>query len=309
MVNVTGPGTPYVTPSMLTAAPTGIAWSTIPTRNATPEQQLAEQTNMCSRATAMVDEYCHTTLRCTANTETLYGPDYRITMRPGGVTRAYLSRPPITRVLGGQVSPSATFPPQWRSLPADQFQVEQPLIGVYGTSSPSDSGDGGQVVLVAPGALDWGRGRNGYILQVDYLNGWPHAGLSAPATAGAQTLAVDDCTGWAPPTPGQPGATGIIFNGGEQEAVVCTAASAETGPGTLTLAEPLGFAHPAGTVVSTMPQTVQWATILMAAGMALTRGATATTVQSVSGGAQSSRSPQDLTEEAELILSPFRRIL
>ncbi|GAA4626881.1 hypothetical protein GCM10023196_036940 [Actinoallomurus vinaceus] len=310
MVDVTGPGTPYINPAMLTAAPTGISWSTIPDRTATPEQKLAEQLNLCSRATAMVDECCNTTLRCTANAETLYGPDYRVTTRTGGVTRVMLARPPVTQVLGGRVSSAASFPPQWTDIPADQWQVEQPLIGVYGTSSPSDTGDGGQVVLLAPGYVDWSRGRNGYMLLINYLNGWPHAGLTAPAPrAGDMTLAVDDCTGWAPAGPGLPGATGIIFDGGQQEAITVTAATASTGPGTLTLAAPIAYAHQPGTVVSTLPEAVQWATILMASGMALTRGATATTIQSVGGKQQASRSPEDLMAEARLIIHPFRRVL
>ena len=48
-----GPVSPYVTPQMLISAPTGISWNTIPPgANVSPIQRLAEQANICGRATS-----------------------------------------------------------------------------------------------------------------------------------------------------------------------------------------------------------------------------------------------------------------
>jgi hypothetical protein len=309
-VSVIGPGTPYLTPAMLTQMPLGISWVTIPSRNATVAQQTAAQLDLCQTATGMVDGYCNTVLRCTSNLETLRGPNYYVTVdNSTGEVRCIMSRPPVTAVTSVQVSASRSFPRVWYTLPATMYEPERPLMGVYGSSSPSDSGEGGQGVLISPGYVDWRNGRNGYRIQVTYLNGWPHAGVTASAVAGATTLAVDDCTGWAPQVAGGVGATGIIFDGAVQEAVTCASSSASTGPGTLTLTTPLGFGHPPGTLVSALPGNVRWATALFAAAQALTRGATATTVQSISPGASASKGPEGLAAEAELLLQPFRRII
>jgi hypothetical protein len=311
MVTTIGPGTPYLTPAMLTQMPLGIAWSTIPSRNATNAQQLAAQMDLCQTATGMVDGYVNTVLRCTYNTETLRCPDYYATIdKSTGEVRAILSRPPVTTVNSVQYTPSSAYPRQWTTVNPGLYEVERPLAGVYGTSSPSDSGEGGQAIMIAPGFASWNLGRNGYRLRIGYSNGWPHCGLTANASPGATTVLVDDCTGWAPTAPGGQGATGVLFDGAVQEAVTCTAASATTGPGTLTLASPLSNGHPPGTMLSTLPGNVRWATALFAAAQALTRGATATTVQSITpGSGGGAKSPIEMASEAELLLQPFRRVI
>jgi len=312
-VPVAGPGTPYVTPELLLAAPTGISWATIPSRNATPAQQQAEQLNLCMRATAMVDAYCNQVLRATIDVETLRGPGFRLTSGGNGNARAVLSRWPVTQVLAGQVAVNS-LPYQWTAIPAQYMAPEVPPIGVYGTSAPSSAADGGQAIQIGGSYVSWLNGRGGYVLQVTYLNGWPHAGLTAPAAAGAEELQVDDCTGWAPVTVGGQGAAGTVFDSGAQELVTCTAASAVSGPGTLTLASPLVYAHTPGVgpgvgiVVSALPQQIQWAAINFAAAQALTRGATSTTVQTMGGQAGGGgKGPEDLAGEAELFCHPFRR--
>lgn len=304
-----GPGTPYVTPSVLLAAPTGVAWSTLPQPRSSPQQQLVEQMNICMRATALVDAFCQSTLRCTLNTETIFGPDYRLTVKPNGMGYALLRRAPVTAVTGGKIAVAASLPATWTTIPADNFTVAYQQMGVYGTSSPSDAGEGGQAVWLAPGWVNWAYGRGGYQLQIDYLNGWPHTSIVANAAVGATTISVDDCTGWAPTVVGGQGATGIIFDGSVEEAVTCTAASAATGPGTLTLSTGLVNSHGTGTLLSCLPGQVQWATILFCVSQALTRGATTTTIQNIGGGAAGSKAPEDFSAEAETILHPFRRII
>jgi hypothetical protein len=161
---------------------------------------------------------------------------------------------------------------------------------------------------MAPGIITWMFGRNAYDLQITYINGWPHGSLTQPAAVGDMVVHIDDCTGWAPPSGSTTGATGVIYDGGQQEVVTCTAASATSGPGTLTLVHALSYAHGYGTLVTTIPGSIQQAVILYAVSQALTRGASATTVQAMPGtsigpGATS----KQFIEAARQILGPYRR--
>lgn len=308
---ITGPGTPYITPELLTNAPTGISWSTIPFRNATSEEQLAEQLNICQRATSMIDTACNNVLRATVNTETLWGPDYRVTVQNGtGLGRMIMSRWPVTKVLSGRFSWAVNFPPQWVDVAADQFSPEVPPIGIYGSSSPSDSGMGGQAILVAPFFVTWWGGRRGTRIEVTYVNGWPHTSLTAVSLAGDTTVQVDDCTGWSPPDASTPGAMGVFKDGATQEAATVTASSVESGPGTLTLDRPLTYGHQPGVLYTTLPENIQWAAILFCVAEALSRGATATTVQTTPGtGINTGGGVKALQDEARVLCRPFTRTI
>jgi hypothetical protein len=309
---IVGPGTPYINPSILTAAPTGISWGTIPDRKSTPDQQYAEQVNLCARATSMVDQWCNQPLRATVDTEQWTGPgDFRCQNQPTGVTRLLSSRFPVVSVLGGQVSSATAFPRSWNTIPANQFDIEVPLLGTYGTSAPGGAGGGGQAILVAPGNINWVFGRLSSIIQVTYINGWPHGSLTAGVAAGVSSLAVDDITGW-------DGAVGVVYDGAAQEAVAVTAvtpsvSAAVSGPGVLTLQVPLSFTHQEGTIVSALPGAVIQAAILFGTVQALTRGATATAVQSLSGavagGGGGGVGPDSLLKWARSLIAPYRRII
>ena len=155
-------------------------------------------------------------------------------------------------------------------------------------------------------------GRNRFRVAFTYISGWPHTSLTAAAAAGASTIGVDDCTGWLlTGTNGETvGAAGIVYDamGGGQEPVTFTAASATTGPGTLTLSSPLHYAHAPGIMVSALPQTVIWATALLAGEAALTRGATATTIQTT-GGHGSSPACTRWKHAGPALLNAFRRTI
>ena len=282
---IVGPVTPYITPAMLTAAPLGISWNSIPSPTATADQKLAEQLNICARATSMVDGYANQPLRATLDTEVFIGPgDFRCQNQPGsGVTRLLASRFPVLNVVSGQISASGSFPRQWQAIPANQFEPDVPLLGVYGSSAPSGSGEGGQGILLAPGWVTWAFGRNAWRVQVSYFNGWPHGALNQAAAVAATALSVDDITGWA-------GAAAVIYDTRGQEFVTVNSVTpnipgSQIGPGTLNLAQPLTYAHAAGVLVSTLPAAVQQACMYFAVAQALTRGATATAVQATGGGA------------------------
>jgi len=276
---------------------------------------------ICQQATSFADQIVNQPLRSVETTEELEGPNYRVTVQwSSGNGRFIAARWPVTQVLTMQVSPNSTWPRSWTALPAGSFEPEFPVDGLYGASVPS-AGAGGQSILFAPGYVTWGTGgaagwpgaqvtgRLGFRVSATYISGWPHTSLTSAPLAGALTIPVDDCTGWIlTGTSGAPvGAAGAIYDalGGGQEPVVCTGASASSGPGTLTLASPLQYGHAQGIVVSAMPQTVMWATALLAGKAALARGATATTTQTTGGRQQSGMHP--LEAEARQLLSTFRR--
>ena len=93
-----------------------------------------------------------------------------------------------------------------------------------------------------------------------------------------------------------------------------TAASATSGPGTLTLASPLTFTHQSGVMVTTLPQSVIEAMICFSVAEAQIRGATSTTVHQIPGGAGGgsggkSMGPTDYITMGERLLAPFRRTI
>lgn len=303
------PGTPYVTPQVLLAAPTGVVWSTIgPGPRPSEIQQFNEQLNLCRRATSMIDGYCNQPLRATEDNETLFGPgDLRFQMSPNGNARLLLSRSPVAYVVSGQVAMAASFPPQWTQVGASQFKAAVPLVGVYGSTVPGGSDNSGQAVYMAPGLVSWRAGRYGYEVQVNYVNGWPHGSIQAPAAEGDMTIQVDDCTGWC--NPFGIGATATIYDSSMLETFTVASASAMKGPGTLALRSPLAYPHAVGVMVSTMPQSIIQSAILYCVAQALTRGATATSIQATAGSMAGGGSGTDLAGEAELLIHPYRRVI
>jgi hypothetical protein len=319
MTTPVGPLTPYVTPAILLQAPTGlpsISWNSIPSGSQVPQQQkTAELWNIAQRASSQADSYCNQILRATLDTEYLSGPDYYATVQQStGNMRLILSRWPVTSIVAVSASPNC-FPRSWTSLPAGYWDVEMPTMGVYGSTAPTASGQGGQAVIISPQAGGgWCLGRNGYRFQVEYTNGWPHCGLTEAVDAGATMISVDDCTGWAITSEsGAVGATGNVYDpGGQQEVVQVTASTVTAGPGTLTLASALTYNHPQGTLVSTMPASMQWAVTLFSTAIALTRGATATSIHTIPGagsGTPAMKGPESLVEEGELLLHGYRRTI
>ena len=295
--------TPYITPDYLRAAPTGIAWGTIPDRSATIAQQTAELANICWRATHTVDGICNQVLRATVDTETHRGPDYRVTVDASGVGRIQVTRWPVLELLGASVSPAANFPRSWTTYGPAQLDSTPSMAGVYGSSAYGAGGTGPMSVMCVPGMIDWAAGRNGYLIHLAYVNGWPHSSLTASVNAGSASVSMDDCTGMT-------GALLSVYDGADTETVTVLSTSASTGPGVATLSAPVVFPHPAGVLFTTLPQSVLWATVLLAVSQALTRGATATTVQRQPGTASGSgKDPAEMATEAEILLAPYRRVI
>lgn len=263
----------------------------------------------------MVDSACNQPLRATVDSVVLYGPGVRVWAPPNGSIEPailILKRWPVLQVSSVQVARN-TFPYVWTTVPSGNYQPQNPISGLYNSTAPVAAAEGGQGILVNSQYVNWAYGRNGYAIQVSYLNGWPHCGLTANASSGATTLTVDDCTAWAITSPltGYTGATGTVYDAGSQEVIHVTAASATSGPGTLTLASPLQSAHAAGTIVSTLPPNVGWAAIMFCVSQALARGATSTTVHQIPGGpgGGGTPGPKEWAECAKAALSDYARII
>jgi hypothetical protein len=312
-------GTPYITPAMLADQQTGVAWQNIPEVNALPQQTLATQTQVCWQATSIVDTFCNQVLRATVDNELLTGPGARMSTLPGtDVGRLVMRRWPVTEVLAIQISKTRDFPASWTPVPAGLFEVERPLINTLTDTASATAPDGGSGILVAPGYIPplTPRTRNTRRALVSYTNGWPHTSLTAAATASATVLQVDDVTGFA-------GASAFVYDGADTEPVAVLSVSAtsplvlpngvgtaQTGPGTITLASPLANAHPVGAVVSSLPANVIWAVVLAAAAQVLESGITAITAQSLSGSiSEGGTGVDDLKTEYEILLAPFKRIV
>lgn len=315
--------TPYVTPAMITNAPTGISWSIIPFPKSTSAQQFAEQTNICWRATQIVDGFVNQVFRSTIDNEERSGPgDFRVNYEQAtGNIRWILTRWPVTDVLAVQVSANAVFPRQWTQVPSGYWDVSDPIIGVYGSYvSGGSGGSGGQSIIIAPGYAGWDLGRNGYRFSCSYVNGWPHAGLTANVTAGSSTLTVDDVTGMT-------GATVFIYDGASTETVHVASVTANSnvtlphsggtvpgGPGTLTLSSPVLFNHagstPATVTVSAIPTDVLWACVLAATTQALDSGITAVTIQNLPGSQTvGGHGIDDLIQQYQELLRPYKRVI
>jgi hypothetical protein len=309
--------TPYVTPQMIHNAPSGVSWNIIPFPKANDQEQEAEQMNICWRATGIVNAYCNQVLRSTIDNEVQSGPDYRITLEQAtGNTRFILQRWPVMQILAIQVTPN-TFPRNWRSVPAGYYDIEHPVLGVYGSNTPSAAGEGGQSILIGAGyGINWAMGRNGYRIACSYVNGWPHAGITQTIQAGATTFRVDDVTGFA-------GAAAFIYDGSQTEYVTVTSVVADNnlvlpnnggtapaGPGTVTVSSPTTFEHNSGVIISSLPQDILWATILAATAQALEAGITSVSIQNLPGSMTlGGHGVSDIKTEYEVILEPYRRVI
>jgi hypothetical protein len=308
--------TPYVTPQMVMNAPTGVPWDIVPKPQSDgTAAQLAEVYNILWRASGQADSFCNQPLRSTLSVEEAQGPDYRMTVDPSGVARVMLSRWPVTQVLAGRVSPRAAIPRSWSSIPVTAIVPEEPPMTLLSPVVEGPAGAGGQAVLIAPGYVSWAAGRNGYTAEITYLNGWPHAGVTARVAQGASTISVDDVTGMA-------GTTCFFYDGASTETVTVQSAvatapvtlpaggTAQAGSGTLTLAAPVQYPHSKGTVVSALPQDIAWAVILYAAAQVLSEGATAVAIPDIAGSLTSGgKGAEDLKIEAEVILAPYKRVI
>lgn len=313
---------PYITPQLIASAPTGVPWSQIPESGASVLAQYAEQQNMCWRSTSEIDRICNQVLRATLDIEEETGPDYRLTVENStGIAHLPAAQWPILSIVAGQCQAATAFDDNWYAVPAGKIRPRTTIstFGGVGSTIPGAAANGPSEFAIAPGYVSSFAGRNGVRLQIAYLNGWPHAGLTTTVAGGTQQLAVDDVTGML-------GAAPMIYDGAQTEQVTVTAVTAAAsvtvmgvtvpvGPGTLSLAAPLAYTHTVTPgqdqiLVTAMPASVQWAGILLCAEQALEAGIEGLVISDIRGEAQSTGGAvKDLKLEAELILSSYHRFM
>lgn len=310
--------TPYLTESLLQAAPTGAPWEIVPYPQAPNVATSAELANIAWRATSIVDSSCHQVLRATVDTDPLTGPGGpRVGLQPGTLNgQIVMRRWPVIDVLAIQTSSTRSWPRSWTTVPSTDYEVTRPLLNRLSDAVSQTMPDGGWGITLAPGVIPplW-CGRNSTQLLVSYTNGWPHASLTQPATAAASVLHVDDVTGFT-------GASAFAYDGASTEIVQVQSVAAtsplslpngvgtaQTGPGTVTLVSPLANAHAAGVLISALPPNVIWATVLIAAAQVLSEGATSVAIQNIAGSLTSGgKGVDELRVEAEIMLNDYKRI-
>lgn len=299
----------------------GISWSTFPKQGAPLAEQIAAQTEICWAVTSTIDTIANQTLRATLGTEVEQGPDFTVAVRSNGWVRMRLSRWPILQLVSAQFSPSGAAPPTWQPIPLTALMTEHSALPALGTIVASGAGPGPTAVLVGPGYVNWFNGRNGYLLSITYINGYPLAGIDQTAVAGATSIHVDDITGW---WNGTAGARGTIQDTLNRESVTVTGVTpdvpgATTGPGTMAITPALQFTHtptvgqantPDQTIlITTLPSAVIMACYYLAVYFGLIRGTTAATVQVGRGAIQStSGGAQTWYDRAARIIANYARV-
>ena len=307
--------TPYLTPAMLRSSNVGLSWSTFPKPGAAEPDQIAAQTDICQILTSEMDAIANQTLRANAGDEQDFGPDWRVTVMQNGWTRFRLSRWPVSRIVSGAYSTVGSAPPVWQAIPASAILIERSGLQAQGTTVPAGIGSAPTAALISPGYIGWQNGRNGYIVRVTTITGYPVAGIDQDALKGATSIHVDDITGWE-------GARGTIYDPPYRETVNVVMSTPDlpfaiAGPGTLELVAGLQFTHTplVGSATATdqtillsaMPQALLQAGYFMAAHYGLIRGATAGVVQTTRGATQTSGmgKAMDWYDRAAKIISRF----
>jgi len=293
----------------------GISWTTFPKPGASEPEQVAAQTDICQALTSEMDALANQVLRANVATEQEFGPDYRVTVMKNGWTRFRLVRWPVSTIIGGQYSPSGSAPPVWTPIPASAMLIEHSGLPAQGTTVPAGIGSTPTAALISPSYLGWSNGRNGYLIQVTTISGYPVTGINQSAAKAATVLHVDDITGWV-------GARGTIYDPPYRETVTVASVTpavsgATSGPGTLTLTTGLQFPHTPSVgaatamdqtiLLSAMPQTLMQAGYFLATHYGLIRGATAGVVQTTRGTVQTSGMGRamDWYQRAEKIIARF----
>ena len=67
-----------------------------------------------------------------------------------------------------------------------------PPVSIYDSVAPGGSAEGGQAIIVGGGYINWSLNRNGWLIQVTYLNGWPHCSLTEAVDAGHVRITFSD---------------------------------------------------------------------------------------------------------------------
>jgi hypothetical protein len=262
---------PYVSPQEFTNAPTGLNLQTlVPT--GTSADNSAELMRVLLRASGWIDNFCNQQLRATVNTE----------IKHVWVGRdGYLSIFPNYWPIISLSSLSYRVYPQQGWMTIDPTQVDILPNRFWATG------------LALPATLR-------VTVQYTYTNGWPVSSLSSAVSAGATTLPLTNTTGIVS------GTLLTVYDGINTEQVTVSSVAGSN----VTVSAPIAYAHAAGIHVSSLPDEVREACILVASAFIRDREAGDIVMMTQTGHISPSDSNQvEGLDQAKEMLQKYRRVI
>lgn len=236
---------PYITPAEFMASPTGVNVSQLVPRGTASQNDDALRT-VIARASSYADTFCKQVLSSTVDIES---GRYRI--QRTGVMVIPMRNSPVVAVNSIKIgySPSSMTEISdmgnvWIDRKVVQFPVNSlPLMPVFGGTSPD-----GKVYSI-----------------ISYVNGYANAELSAPIVAGDLTATVSNPLGM------YTGVELTVYDPGNTETLIVESFSGNT----ITFTSPATQAHEVGNNISSLPDSIKQAVVLLTASLIKTRGSEA----------------------------------
>lgn len=270
--------TAYASGAEFTNFPTGLEVSDLVSGGASA-QQTAELALILQQASSAIDQWVYQPLYAHQTSQTSRAmPTQKNTLE------VRLNHFPIQSIVSAQ----------WRQTAVDAWHA----INAAGIDLYPEYEDGHKFIasdFSYGGLVGWGQ--NALTVQTTYIAGYPNMVLTASSLAGTTTLIVDTSAGV------QVGQTLNVYDGANYEGVTVAGVSGST----VTLSAPTQYAHGVGVRVSSLPDAVSTACILMAAFLLKERR----TAGYVMGGKIQS---MDVSTAEDLVLArqfllPFRRVI
>ncbi|WP_030237904.1 hypothetical protein [Streptomyces sp. NRRL S-350] len=288
---------PYVTPAAFRAHPTFLDTYNLRSGNSSLAAQDAELTNVLLMSSQWADNYCRQPLAVHQTTQ-----QHTARYDRAGNLRIRADHTPVLSV---------------QSIAYGHNPTALTVV-----NQPAYWDDSGNLVFppnIGPwsGALSFTSPQLGgsVFARVTYLAGHVATVLTAPQSAGDQSVSVPDITGL------QPGQSYRLWEPGAEETITASSTwsppvpTGQPMPGIVPLASPLLFAHTAGMGLSGLPADVHLAVINYATASLMrpdTAAEDAFPDTSLSAGIRQRDSRRDgsgLVAEAQRLLAPYRRVV
>ncbi|AFK87709.1 hypothetical protein Tsac_2856 [Thermoanaerobacterium phage THSA-485A] len=265
---------PYVSPQEFADAPTGLNINDL-VPNGTQPQESNALMRVLQRASAWIDNVCQMELRATQNTETK-----RVWVRKEGWLEIYTNYSPILQVVN--LSYRLFAQQEWMPLDTNDVEIMNHYFRWTGFRLPSCA----QLSI-----------------QYTYVNGWAVCMLTQAANAGDNSITLDNTLGVMPNT------VMTIYDGANTEQVTV----ASINQNIVTLNNSLQYAHQAGVHVSSLPDDVRQACIMVASAFIKERRS-GSIIMYGSDGRMSNHEPSATGQEDELLLAeeilmPYKRVI
>lgn len=261
---------PYVSPQEFTNAPTGLNLQTLVPAGTSADNS-AELMRVLLRASGWIDNYCRMQLRATQNTEMK-----SVWVRQDGYLMIFPNYTPIIQVTS--LSYRAYPQQSWITVDPTTIENQGNRFWVTGVKLPA----GSRVTV-----------------QYTYVNGWPVSSLSSSVSSGATTLPLTNTVGIIS------GTLLTIYDGINTEQVTVSSVSGSN----VTISTPLQYAHSSGIHVSSLPDDVREACILVAASFIRDRRAGNIIMEGQTGRMTQTSKEFNGIDKAKEILQAYRRVI